>query len=87
MKKVYLLAVVMTITAILAGCNKGEQQQDGSLKETKDELILEARSNFEPIPLNVKEGYKQLKNNEPTEKNMSLVKCSILNHVFQKANL
>ena len=25
MKKVYLLAVVMTITAILAGCNKGEQ--------------------------------------------------------------
>ena len=24
------LAVVMTITAILAGCNKGEQQLDGS---------------------------------------------------------
>ena len=83
MKKVYLLAVIIMIAAAFAGCNKGEQQQDGSLKETKDELILEARSNFEPIPLNVKEGYKQLKNNE----NMSLVKCSILNHVFQKANL
>ena len=74
MKKIYLLAVVMTITAILAGCNKGEQQLDGSLKETKDELILEARSNFEPIPLNVK------------KQNMSLVKCFILNHVFLKAS-
>lgn len=87
MKKVYLLAVVMTITAILAGCNKGEQQQDGSLKETKDELILEARSNFEPIPLNVKEGYKQLKNNEPTEKKYELGKMLYFEPRLSKSQL
>ena len=87
MKKVYLLAVIMTITAILAGCNKGEQQQDGSLKETKDELILEARSNFEPIPLNVKEGYKQLKNNEATEAKYELGKMLYFEPRLSKSQL
>ena len=87
MKKIYLLAVVMTITAILAGCNKGEQQQDGSLKETKDELILEARSNFEPIPLNVKDGYKQLKNNEASDAKYELGKMLYFEPRLSKSQL
>ena len=42
------------------------------LKPTQDELIIEARTNFEPIPLNVEEGYKLLKNNTPTPEKFEL---------------
>lgn len=57
------------------------------LKPTTDELILEARNNFEPIPLNVKAGYKQLKNNTATEEKYELGKMLYFEPRLSKSQL
>ncbi|MCI6475473.1 MAG: cytochrome-c peroxidase [Mucispirillum sp.] len=57
------------------------------LKETQDELINEARTNFQPIPLDVKEGYKQLKNNTPTPEKLELGKMLYFEPRLSKSQL
>ena len=57
------------------------------LKPTEDALILEARNNFEPIPLNVEEGYKQLKNNIPTTEKLELGKMLYFEPRISKSQL
>ncbi|HIZ88929.1 MAG TPA: cytochrome-c peroxidase [Candidatus Mucispirillum faecigallinarum] len=57
------------------------------LKETQDELINEARTNFQPIPLDVKEGYKQLKNNNPTPEKLELGKMLYFEPRLSKSQL
>ena len=57
------------------------------LKPTEDALILEARNNFEPIPLNVEEGYKQLKNNTPTTEKLELGKMLYFEPRISKSQL
>lgn len=57
------------------------------LKETTDELILEARQNFEPIPLDQKEGLKALKNNVPTEAKYELGKMLYFEPRLSKSQL
>lgn len=101
MKKVYLLAVVMMFAAAFAGCKKGEEapaakteaakapaaQVVDELKPTSDELIKEARENFSPIPLDVKAGFKELKNNEPTEAKYELGKMLYFEPRLSKSQL
>lgn len=57
------------------------------LKPTQDELIIEARTNFEPIPLNVEEGYKLLKNNTPTPEKFELGKMLYFEPRISKSQL
>lgn len=57
------------------------------LKPTTDELIREARNNFEPIPLNVEEGYKLLKNNTPTTEKLELGKMLYFEPRLSKSQL
>ena len=57
------------------------------LKPTTDELILEARNNFEPIPLDVKAGYKQLKNNTATKEKYELGKMLYFEPRLSKSQL
>ena len=57
------------------------------LKPTEDALILAARNNFEPIPLNVEEGYKQLKNNNPTPEKFELGKMLYFEPRISKSQL
>lgn len=57
------------------------------LKPTEDALILAARKNFEPIPLNVEEGFKQLKNNNPTPEKFELGKMLYFEPRISKSQL
>ncbi len=57
------------------------------LAETQDELILEARNNFEPIPLDPKEGFKLLKNNEATDAKYELGKMLYFEPRLSKSQL
>ena len=57
------------------------------LKPTEDALIIAARKNFEPIPLNVEEGYKQLKNNNPTPEKFELGKMLYFEPRISKSQL
>ena len=100
MKKVYILATVMIFAAAIAGCKKGEEAPAApaanapqaavvvdELKPTEDALILKARKDFEPIPLNVEEGYKQLKNNNPTPEKFELGKMLYFEPRISKSQL
>ncbi len=95
MKKVYFLVLVMIFAAAVTGCKKSEQAPAAAeqaavvdeLKPTEDALILAARENFEPIPLNVEEGYKQLKNNTPTPEKLELGKMLYFEPRISKSQL
>lgn len=61
--------------------------QSDELKETTDQLIIDARAEFSPIPLDVKAGYAELKNNEATEAKYELGKMLYFEPRLSKSQL
>lgn len=80
MKKISVLASAMILAAAVVAPAE-------ELKPTNDALILEARENFEPIPLNVEEGYKQLKDNKATAKKLELGRMLFFEPRLSKSQL
>lgn len=101
MKKPLLLFVVLMVAFTTAiSCKKTEKTTESTkateaketavvdeMKESKDPLVVKARENFEPIPLNVKEGYKVLKNNVATEEKYELGKMLYFEPRISKSQL
>ena len=100
MKKPLLLVVLVAAFTTVVGCKQDEKKAENSapttkeevvvadvMKESNDPLVIKARENFEPIPLNVKEGFKQLKNNTPTDEKYELGKMLYFEPRISKSQL
>ncbi len=99
MKKMYVLAILLIVAVAFVGCKPVKQAETpkpaateevvavDELKATDDQLILKARGEFEPIPLDVKAGFKALQNNVATDAKYELGKMLYFEPRLSKSQL